>query len=164
MARRSFARALGIPLVTTMTIGGLSAVAGPAAAEAAPTPVPTFTAVPTTPASRPYGSTDPGVADLAASGYVQEEYFISGTASGQPYTTRMLVRLPAQAARFSGIVIAESIRSTAVRSLWSLREYVVRSGHAYVEIGSNHLAVNKPPSRQRSWRLSTPRQATTSLK
>jgi hypothetical protein len=74
---------------------------------------------------------------------VQEEYFISGSVSGRPYTTRILIRRPARADRFSGIVIAESIRSTAIRSMWSLRDYFVRFGHAYVEIGSNHLAVNK---------------------
>jgi hypothetical protein len=110
---------------------------------AAPTPAPTFTVVETTPTSRPFGSTDPGVAELAAAGYVQQEYFISGIAAGRPYTTRMLVRRPARAGRFSGIVIAESIRSTAIRSMWSLRDYFVRSGHAYVEIGSNHVAINK---------------------
>jgi hypothetical protein len=118
-------------------------VIGPAEAMAGATPVPTLAAVPATPTSRPYGSTDAGVANLGASGYLQEEYFISGTASGRPYTTRILVRRPAEATRFSGIVIAESIRSTATRSMWGLRDYLVRSGHAYVEIGSNHLAINK---------------------
>lgn len=31
----------------------------------------------------------------AAYGYVTEEYFISGTANGQPYKTRVLIRRPA---------------------------------------------------------------------
>jgi hypothetical protein len=142
-ARRSRARALIVLLIETAALGVGWTLAGPARAEAAATPVPTLTAVPTTPASQPYGSNDVGVAELAAAGYVQEEYFLSGTASGRPYTTRMLVRRPTRPDRFSGIVIAESIRSTAVRSMWSLRDYFVRSGHAYVEIGSNHQAVNK---------------------
>ena len=40
-------------------------------------------------AAKPYGSTDPDVANLAKFGYVQEEVFISGKiAGGLPYTTR----------------------------------------------------------------------------
>jgi Alpha/beta hydrolase domain len=132
------------PLVALVVLVLTAAAVGvlPAGARAAATPVPTFTRVPTTPTSQPYGSTDADVANLAAFGYVQEEFFISGTAAGMPYTTRILVRRPASPRRFSGMVIAESIRSTAVRSMWSLRQYMMRSGHAYVEIGSNHLAVN----------------------
>ena len=43
--------------------------------------------------------------------YQTEEYFVSGTANGAPYTTRILVRSPEKAKRFSGIVVAESMHS-----------------------------------------------------
>jgi hypothetical protein len=92
-------------------------------------PIPKVTHVPTTASSLPYGSNDANVANLSAFGYVQEEYFISSAIAGTPYTTRILVRRPAQPGRFSGIIIAESIRSTATRSMWGLNAYLMRSGH-----------------------------------
>jgi Alpha/beta hydrolase domain len=105
-------------------------------------PLPTVMPVASASGSQPYGSNDPGVAELAQNGYVQEEYFISGKiGAGLPYTTRLLVRRPADPKKFSGIVIAESIRSSAVRSMWMEMRYMIRHGHAYVEIGSN-LSIN----------------------
>lgn len=106
------------------------------AAHGKPTPMPSMIAAPND--AQPYGSNDPGMADLAAKGYVQEEFFISGTIGADlPYTTRILVRRPADPAKFSGIVIAESIRSSGVRSMWMEAPYMLSRGHAYVEIGSN---------------------------
>ena len=103
-----------------------------AVGRAPPPAIPSITPVPTTADSVPYGSDDPDVANLAAFGYVQEEFFISGTVDGLPYTTRVLVRRPADPSRFSAIVLAESIRSTAIRTMWGLRDYLMRRGHAYV--------------------------------
>jgi hypothetical protein len=132
---------MAIVLVVLMLTAVVDAI--PKTAGAVTTPIPTFTAVATTPTSQPYGSNDLDVANLADFGYVQEEFFITGTASGGiPYTTRMLVRRQASPKDFSGTVIAESIRSTGTRSMWSLRDYIMRSGHAYVEIGSNLGAIN----------------------
>ena len=45
--------------------------------------------------------------------YVAKEYYISGTANGQPYKTRMVVRMPADRARFSGLVLMESMHGLA---------------------------------------------------
>src|SRR5690606_31169739 len=60
--------------------------------------------------------------DIARQGYVEKEYFIEGTATryavperanasvvstGHAYKTRMLVRRPASAKRFNGVVIVE---------------------------------------------------------
>jgi hypothetical protein len=150
-ARRPWASALAIVL-STVAVGGLRTTAHAA------TPIPTFVAVPATSISQPYGSNDGGIGNLADLGYVQEEFFISGTAQGTTYTTRLLVRRPADPHDFSGVVIAESIRSTASRSMWSLRDYIMRSRHAYVEIGSNITAINnvvKPsdPTRYGSLRM-----------
>src|ERR1043166_8610832 len=47
--------------------------------------------------------------DLAHFGYVTKEYFVSGTANGQPYTTRIVIRRPSQASKDSGLVLAESM-------------------------------------------------------
>jgi len=138
----------------TAVVGGLSTIAHAA------TPIPTFVAVPTTPTSQPYGSNDPNIANLADFGYVQEEFFISGTAQGSAYTTRVLVRRPIDPDDFSGTVIAESIRSTAIRTMWLfLNDYIMRSGHAYVEIGSNITGINnfvKPSNPARYGSLSMP--------
>lgn len=58
--------------------------------------------------------------DLAPYGYVEEEFFVSGTAktyTPQPstadYTTRMLVRRPADPKRFNGTVVVEWNNVTA---------------------------------------------------
>src|SRR5215831_8445489 len=47
--------------------------------------------------------------DLAHFGYVTKEYFVSGTAAGQPYKTRIVIRRPSDNSRFSGLVLAESM-------------------------------------------------------
>jgi len=47
--------------------------------------------------------------DLAHFGYVTKEYFVSGTANGEPYKTRIVIRRPADNSRFSGLVLAESM-------------------------------------------------------
>ena len=131
----SFARAVASGLTSILLLMGLS---GPAHSAVPALPVLT----PVAGASQPYGSNDAGVADLAKDGYVQEEFFISGkVGAGLPYTTRLLVRRPADPKKFSGIVIAESIRSTAIRTMWMERKYLMAHGHAYVEIGSN-LSIN----------------------
>ena len=145
-------------VVTVLATVGLSS--GFFAAGQAATPrIPAVTPVPTTADSVPYGSDDADVASLGAFGYVQEEFFISGTLDGLPYATRILVRRPADPGRFSGIVLAESIRSTAHRSMWSIRDYLMRSGHAYVELGSNRqgiLNLVKPSNPSRYAALSMP--------
>ena len=66
------------------------------------------------------------VIDLPRAGYVEEEFFLSGRANvydwsadgqvvvkapGAPYTTRLLLRRPADARRFSGNVIVEIVNS-----------------------------------------------------
>src|SRR4030095_7762992 len=47
--------------------------------------------------------------DLAYFKYVTKEYFVSGTANGQPYKTRIVIRRPADNAKFTGLVLAESM-------------------------------------------------------
>lgn len=92
-------------------------------------------------------------ADLNAHGYVEQEFYLQGvapaiTAAGQtlleaPYTTRMLVRKPADPARFNGTVIIEPFSWFGERAAgWILtRDYLLRHGYAYVGYTLN---INKP--------------------
>ncbi len=67
--------------------------------------------------------------------YVRREYFVSGTANGQPYTTRVVVRMPSDASRFSGLVLAESMHSSgAAHAFEFTAAYTMDAGHAAVEI------------------------------
>ncbi len=91
--------------------------------------------------------------DLVSAGYIEQEYYLSGvapaiTASGKtlfqaPYTTRILVRMPVDAARFNGTVIIEPFSWFGERGAgWILtRDYLLRRGYAYVGYTLN---MNKP--------------------
>jgi hypothetical protein len=72
---------------------------------------------------------------LAHFGYEAKEYFISGTANGQPYKTRIVVRTPTDKARFSGLVLAESMHGSGAAHMFEYTSiYTMASGHAAVEI------------------------------
>jgi hypothetical protein len=67
--------------------------------------------------------------------YQAKEYFISGTANGQPYKTRMVVRMPADRARFSGLVLVESMHGSGAAHMFEYTSmYTMASGHAAVEV------------------------------
>lgn len=67
--------------------------------------------------------------------YEAREYFVSGTANGQPYRTRLVVRRPADTSRFSGIVLAESMHPSGNAWMFHFTHtYTMASGHAGVEI------------------------------
>jgi hypothetical protein len=72
---------------------------------------------------------------LDAFKYVAQEYMISGTADGQPYTTRIVVRKPADSSKFSGLVLAEAMHGSGSAHMFEFTEiYLMSSGHAAVEI------------------------------
>jgi hypothetical protein len=91
--------------------------------------------------------------DLADHKYVVTEYFVSGTASGKPYTTRILVRKPDTASRFSGIVVAEPMHASGNSWMFYFtRIYMMRRGHISVEIapqkaGTEETIVKANPQR-----------------
>jgi hypothetical protein len=67
--------------------------------------------------------------------YKTTEYFVSGIADGKPYTTRVVVRQPAEDGKFSGLVLAESMHSSGAAHMFELTAaYLMSSGHAAVEI------------------------------
>jgi hypothetical protein len=102
--------------------------------------------------------------DLAANGYVEQEYFASGTATAfkpvstpadgkwsvapattSPYRTRILVRRPKSAARFNGTVVVEWMNVSEGESApdWDyLNPELMSNGYAYVAASAQAQAVN----------------------
>ena len=73
--------------------------------------------------------------DLAHFRYDATEYFVSGTANGMPYKTRIVVRRPSANSRFSGIVLAESMHPSGNAWMFHFTHtYTMTSGHIGVEI------------------------------
>src|SRR4051812_3296847 len=125
----------------------VAALAAPAVAHAGIESVPTPTVtgpIKVAEGSRPWLATEIGLADL---GYVEEEYFVEGTArrysgsepSGQAaYKTRIVVRRPVSAKRFDGTVVAEWFNVTggydAEWDWFDSHEFFTRRGWAWVGI------------------------------
>jgi hypothetical protein len=111
--------------------------------------------------------------DLKSRGYVEEEFFFSGTANtydatfsggigarptasptanlvttGNPYTTRMVVRRPAHPAHFNGVVVVEWMNATSnydVEALWfRAHEFFIRDGYAWVGITAQSGPITNP--------------------
>ena len=89
--------------------------------------------------------------DLGELGYVEEEYFISGVAHVQPkgsrapYTTRVIVRRPLDAARFNGTVVLDWTNVTAqfenaVDTL-EAHDFMTREGYAFVHVSAQAAGV-----------------------
>jgi hypothetical protein len=73
--------------------------------------------------------------DLSDFGYETKEYFVSGTAAGKPYATRILVRAPKDTKKSSGVVVSESIHASGIAWMFfDTRVYMMNAGHAHVEI------------------------------
>jgi hypothetical protein len=102
--------------------------------------------------------------DLAGSGYEEEEFFASGTASAfkatsspsngkwsiapttsASYRTRILVRRPTDPARFNGTVVVEWMNVSSGESApdWDyLNPELMRAGYAYVAVSAQALGVD----------------------
>jgi len=86
--------------------------------------------------------------------YATREYFVSGTADGRPYTTRVVVRMPRDPSRFSGLVLAESMHySGAAHAFEFTAAYTMDSGHTAVEILTTTPAPLKSFNAERYSRL-----------
>jgi hypothetical protein len=103
-----------------------------------PTPLPTVGA----PVNGP-GPMFPGLREVpkgtepADLGYETKEYFVSGTANEKPYATRILVRQPKDAKKFSGNVVAEVMHGSGNSWMfYTTRLYMMNQGHIHVEIAS----------------------------
>ncbi len=102
--------------------------------------------------------------DLASRGYIEEEFFIQGTAntynviplvpkldtaaiigSGNPFKTRMIVRRPLSAESFNGTIVMEWQNVTAgfePDSLWiASHDHLMRRGYAWVGVTAQRAGV-----------------------
>ncbi|HEX6698550.1 MAG TPA: alpha/beta hydrolase domain-containing protein [Solirubrobacteraceae bacterium] len=127
------------------------------------TPLPHVTGpLSVTAASYPFGAADHTLVpeDLRKVGYVEDEYLVSGKANvyswsppaaatvrtpNAPYTTRILVRRPAQASRFSGNAVVEMLNPSNRFDLnigWAMaHRQMVRNGDAWVGITDKPIDV-----------------------
>ena len=99
--------------------------------------------------------------DLKAKGYVEYEYFIAGTAnryqtpegatgkvidSNHKYQTRVIVRRPADSAKFNGTVIVEWNNVTAghdqIIDWYQVHDYLMRSGYAFIAATPQRIGVD----------------------
>jgi hypothetical protein len=115
-------------------------------------------AVPGDPASPVLSETYPFFStwhDLAGNGYVEQEYYLSGSADAysttgtklaenMPYKTRMVVRRPLSQADFNGTVLVEWQNVTAgydLDALWNRRH--MREGYAWVGVSAQRVGVDQ---------------------
>jgi hypothetical protein len=126
-------------------------------------PLPVITGpIPATADSYPFGAADRTLVpeDLKKQGYVEEEYFASGKANvydwpapgpavvrtaDVPYTTRVLIRRPANGKKFSGNVIVEMLNPSNLFDLnigWGLSgKHFMENGDVWVGITSKPVSV-----------------------
>jgi len=128
----------------------------------AATPVPKATLIPTTADSYAFGAADHTRVpeDLSKIGYVEEEYLLSGTANvydwpapgpavvrtaGAPYATRLIVRRPANRAKFSGSVAVEMQNPSNLFDLnlgWTIsHKEFARNGDVWVGVTAKPVSV-----------------------
>jgi hypothetical protein len=126
-------------------------------------PIPSTVQPPGTPRDYPFMATP---IDVAARGYVEEEYFISssdacaytGVGSGTAtvpavcdgsYTTRIMVRRPVSDETFNGTVLLEWQNVTAqydVDHYWlESSEHIMREGYAWVGVSAQRAGVHPNP-------------------
>jgi hypothetical protein len=80
--------------------------------------------------------------DMKHYGYEMLEYFVSGTAAGEPYTTRLVIRKPADNARYTGIVVAEAMHPIGGAHAFEYNSvYLMSSGHATAEIATSGIQI-----------------------
>jgi hypothetical protein len=81
-------------------------------------------------------------------GYEINEYMISGNAAGAPYTTRLVIRQPADDSKFSGLVVAEAMHPVGAAHAFEYNSvYIMDSGHIAVEVstqGADSIAQFNP--------------------
>lgn len=99
--------------------------------------------------------------ELTAHGYIEEEYFIEGTAnrytnpelanadiidSGHRYRTRLIVRRPTDTAKFNGIVVVEWINVTGGPDKdidwWQSGAHFVANGYAFVVVSAQQMGID----------------------
>jgi hypothetical protein len=160
MARRAIAAV--VTIVTLCSVGALDGAAAPAAgAQKQPVPDPTVTG--------PIRGqpTALSAVNLAAHGYIEQEFFVEGTARAYepvgplsedghwnvqttttaPYRTRVLVRRPKDPAKFNGVVETEWLNVSGGLDAapdWGLgNAELLRGGFAWVGVSAQAVGVNR---------------------
>ena len=78
---------------------------------------------------------------LAPYGYVEEEYFVSGTVDGKPYKTSMLVRKPGDPQKFSGLVAVETVHTAGAIPFWGAKRVWLDGNHGWVAMATQLTAL-----------------------
>ncbi len=93
---------------------------------------------------------------LANFNYEAKEYFVSGTANGQPYKTRVVVRRPANNATFNGLVLAEPMHPSGSAHMFEFTSiYGMSTGYIAIDmlIGGMQQVVDHNPERYKDLKL-----------
>ena len=150
MPPRSFSRCALVAALGAL-LASASSFAQPPGGFGGQRPEPEIEGIPRVPTAVPLPSISPPVTgpgamfdtapslarglDLAHFRYETTEYFVSGTAAEKPYTTRVVVRKPADDSKFSGLVLAESMHGSGAAHMFEFTSgYLMDAGHAAVEI------------------------------
>jgi hypothetical protein len=98
---------------------------------------------------------DASIVPVSEYGYTEKEYFFSGDTSVGSYTSRMLVRRPADPADFSGTVIVEwanVAQKFDLDLLWSESAAdIMRSGDAFVLVSAQTEGVTSANTGLKAW-------------
>lgn len=155
----------GLPLAGVLVLVGTLLIAG--AMLTAPgvrrsvASLPTTELKPVGPGSTPFLAT---TFDLAADNYVEDEYFVTGTANiyeydinkdvqvvtpNVPYKSRMLIRRPANPNKFKGTVVIEWLNPTAGfdgDTIWlTTYKHLIKEGAIWVGVTIKPVSVNFLP-------------------
>jgi Alpha/beta hydrolase domain len=166
---------VSVLVLTSAIVGVIAATSGAGAADVTPftVTIPTVTGpIPSTSTNFPYIADGFDVEPPVPPGYVEQEYFFSGTGNlyeytptgievvtpcpssvtegtnctDIPYTTRMLVKRPIDPRKFSGTVIIEALNPSAnfdIAAIWDRSlNYFVRDGDVFVGWTSKSVTVN----------------------
>lgn len=121
---------------------------------------------------RPFGGFLP---DRVPAGYLEEEWFLSGTArsytkagvwdtrgawevepdESAAFTVRLLVRRPEDSSAFNGVVVVEWLNVTArsenAADYAAMSEELVREGYAWVGVGAQAVGIHAPGTGLKDW-------------
>jgi hypothetical protein len=77
--------------------------------------------------------------------YVTEEYFVSGTAAGAPYKTRMLIRKPRNPQKFSGMVVGEPTHRGGNALICQYARFGIgQRGHTCMTVAARRINLTNP--------------------
>jgi hypothetical protein len=77
--------------------------------------------------------------------FIAEEYFVSGSAAGAPYKTRILIRKPKKSRDFSGFVVGEPTHRGGNALICQFARYGIgKRGHACMTVAARPINLNNP--------------------